>query len=177
MRALVLANLGSGAPTVVKDSLVKLDPDTGKVLDVTRVGGQPVSVAVAGDTVWTGNIDESTLTSVDSKPGHVGTVGGIRTPFDLAADCPRHLWFSTYGYDQVTRIDTRTRCADVVVPVRNKWLGAAWVTNGGDASVSRINLDDDPSRAFPSETALRRSQSRLDPSGCSPEIGWTRSGD
>jgi DNA-binding SARP family transcriptional activator/streptogramin lyase len=191
--ALVLANLGSGAPTVVKDSLVKLDPDTGEVLDVTRVGGQPISVGVVGDTVWTGSIDDSTLTSVDLKSGHVGTVGGIRTPIDVAADGARHLWFSTYGYDQVTRIDTRTRRADVVVPVRNKtfllgvgagslWvsehpnnlgekgtvaqidlatahvrrtyrvgvfpadvkvgLGAAWVTNGGDASVSRINLDD-----------------------------------
>ena len=191
--ALVLANLGSGAPTVVKDSLVKLDPDTGKVLDVTKVGGQPVSVAVVGDTVWTGNVDDSTLTSVDLRSGHVGSVGGIRTPFDLSADGTRHLWFSTYGYDQVTRIDTRTRRADVVVPVRDKtfllgvgagslWvtehpsnlgesgtvaridlktahvlrtyrvgvfpddvkvgLGAAWVTNAGDASMSRINLDD-----------------------------------
>jgi DNA-binding SARP family transcriptional activator len=191
--ALVLANLGSGAPTVVKDSLVKLDPDTGKVLDVTKVGGQPVSVAVVGETVWTASVDDSTLTSVGLRSGHVGTVGGIRAPFDLAADGARHLWFSTYGYDQVTRIDTRTRRADVVVPVRNKtfllgvgagslWvsehpnnlgergtvvqidlqtaqvrrtyrvgvfpvdvkvgLGAAWVTNGGDASVSRINLDD-----------------------------------
>jgi streptogramin lyase len=151
MRALVLANLGSGAPTVVKDSLVKLDPDTGKVLDVTRVGGQPVSVAVAGDTVWTGNIDESTLTSVNSKPGHVGTVGGIRTPFDLAADRPRHLWFSTYGYDQVTRIDTRTRRADVVVPVRNKTFllgvgaGSLWVSEhpnnlGERGTVAQIDL-------------------------------------
>lgn len=107
--ALVLANLGSGALPVVKDSLVKLDPDTGKVLDVTKVGGHPVSVAVAGETVWTGNADDSTLTRVDLKSGHIGTVGGIRTPFDLVADGARRLRFSTYGYDQVTRIDTRTR--------------------------------------------------------------------
>jgi DNA-binding SARP family transcriptional activator/streptogramin lyase len=190
---LVLPNLGSGAPTVVRDSLVKLDPDTGRILDVTKVGGQPVSVAVVGDTVWTASVDDSTLTSVDLKSGQVGTVGGIRAPFDLAVDGERHLWFSTYGYDQVTRLDTRTRRPDVVVGVRNKtfllgtgagslWvtehpsslgdkgtvaqidlrtahvlrtyrvgtfpvdikvgLGAAWVTNGGDASVSRINLDD-----------------------------------
>ncbi len=191
--ALVLANLGSGAPTVVKDSLVKLDPDTGKILDVIRVGRQPVSVAVVGDAVWTGNVDDATLTSFDLKSGHIGTVGGIRVPYDLAADGPRHLWFSTYGYDQVTRVDTQTRRPDVVVPVRNKsfllgvgagslWvtehpsnlgdsgtvaridlrtaqlrhtyrvgafpidvkvgLGAAWITNGGDGSVSRINLED-----------------------------------
>jgi DNA-binding SARP family transcriptional activator/streptogramin lyase len=191
--ALVLANLGSGAPTVVEDSLVKLDPDTGKILDVTKVGRQPVSVAVVGHAVWTGNVDDATLTSVDLKSGRVGTLGAIRVPFDLVADGQRHLWFSTYGYYQVTRVDTQTRLPDVIVPVRNKtfllgvgagslWvtehpndqgargmvaridlkaakllrtyrvgafpidvkvgLGAAWVTNGGDASVSRINLDD-----------------------------------
>jgi DNA-binding SARP family transcriptional activator/streptogramin lyase len=191
--AFVLTSSGSGSPVVVRDSLVKLDPDTGKVLDVVRVGHQPISVAVVGNDVWTGNVEDATLTRIDAKSGHTDTLGGIRAPYDVAAVGSHHLWFSTYGYEQVTRIDTRTRQVDAVVPLRERtfllglgdgslWvvehpsnlgdrgsvaridlktarlertyrvqafpidvkvgLGAAWVTNGGDGSVSRINLED-----------------------------------
>jgi DNA-binding SARP family transcriptional activator/streptogramin lyase len=191
--ALVLTSAGSGSPVVVRDSLVKLDPDTGKILEVIKVGHQPVSVAVVGNDVWTANVDDGTLTRVDVKSGHTDSLGGIRPPFDLAADGSHHLWFSTYGYGQVTRIDTQSRKVDAVVPLRERtfllgvgagslWvvehpsnlgdrgtvaridlktarvvrtyrvqafpidvkvgLGAAWVTNGGDGSVSRVNLED-----------------------------------
>jgi DNA-binding SARP family transcriptional activator/streptogramin lyase len=148
---LVLSNTGGGAPAVVKDSLVKVDPDTGDVLDVIPVGRQPVAVAVVGASVWVSNADDATLTRVDRKTGETDAIGGLKPPFDLVADGTRHLWMSTYSYEQVTRVDTRTGHQDLVVPLgHNAFLlgigaGSLWVTeppaNLGDrGTVGRINL-------------------------------------
>jgi DNA-binding SARP family transcriptional activator/DNA-binding beta-propeller fold protein YncE len=190
---LVLAHTGGGVPHVTKDSLVKIDPKSGDILDVVRVGRQPVAVAVLGDAVFVSNVEDATITRLDSKTGDVNTTGGLRPPLDLVPDGVRHLWTTTYGYEQVTRIDARTLQADLVVPLGRKtfllgtgagslWVteqpanlgdrgsvaridlrtakpkrairvgpmpidvkvgeGAAWVSNGADASVSRINLED-----------------------------------
>lgn len=193
LAGLLLSTNGGGAPVVVPNSLVKLDPNTGKVLDVIEVGRQPVALAVVGDAVWVSNNEDETVTRVDQRTGRTDTIGGLRPPLDLVADGTRYVWISTAGYEQVTRIDTRTLHKDVVVPLgRNTFLleigagslwvtepppnlgdrgtvarinletakvertfqvgpvpvdvkvgkGAAWVTNGADASVSRINLGD-----------------------------------
>jgi DNA-binding SARP family transcriptional activator/streptogramin lyase len=186
-------NGGDGTPEVVPNSLVKLDPSTGKVLDVIKVGRQPVALAVVDDAVWVSNNEDETVTRVNLKTGHTDTVGGLRPPADLVADGKRHLWVTTGAYEQVTRIDMRTLHKDVVVPLAGNtfllgvgagslWVtvtppnlgdpgtvarinletakverifkvgpfpvdvkvgqGAAWVTNGADASVSRISLRD-----------------------------------
>jgi DNA-binding SARP family transcriptional activator len=145
-------NGGDRTPKVVPNSLVKLDPNTGKVLDVIKVGRQPVAVAVDGDAVWVSNNEDETVTRVDPKTGHADTIGGLRPPVDVVADGQRHVWFSTGGYDQVTRIDTRTLHQDVVVPLgRTTFLlgigaGSLWVTEtppdlGDHGSVARINLE------------------------------------
>jgi len=197
---LVFSSAGGGAPAVVKDSLVKIDPETGKVLDVIRVGRQPVSVAVVGGSVWVSNNEDATVTRLDPRTGHTDTIGGLRPPFDMVAEGTRHVWVSTYGYEQVTRIDARTLRPDLIVPLGRQsfllgtgagslWVtepprdlgkrgsvarinlktakvdrtirvqafpvdvkvgrGAAWVTNGADASVSRIDLGDGSVQRIP----------------------------
>src|SRR2546425_109794 len=83
--------------------------------------------------------------------GHADTIGGLRPPFDLVAEGTRHVWFSTYGYEQVTRIDARTLRPDLILPLgRQSFLlgtgaGSLWVTEpprdlGKRGSVARINL-------------------------------------
>jgi hypothetical protein len=47
---------GGGAPAVVPNSVVKLDPTTGAVLDVVPVGRHPEALAVTADAVWTVNL-------------------------------------------------------------------------------------------------------------------------
>jgi DNA-binding SARP family transcriptional activator/streptogramin lyase len=152
LTGVLLWDNGDGTPKVVPNSLVKLDPNTGKVLDVIKVGRQPVAVAAAGDAVWVSNNEDETVTRVDPKTGHTDTIGGLRPPFDLVADGHGHVWFTTGGYDQVTRIDTRTLHKDVVVPLgRTTYLlgigaGSLWVTEtpsnlGDPGSVARINLE------------------------------------
>src|SRR3954447_7813942 len=152
LTGLLLWNNGGSAPVVVANSLVKLDPNTGKVLDVIKVGRQPVAVAVVGDSIWVSNNEDETVTRVDPKTGHTDTIGGLRPPVDVVADGQRHVWFSTGAYDQVTRIDARTLHKDVVIPLgRTTFLlgigaGSLWVTEtpsnlGDHGSVARINLE------------------------------------
>lgn len=148
---LVLLNTRGGVPRVTKDSLVKIDPETGDILDVVRVGRQPVAVAVLGDFVFVSNVQDATITRLDSKTGDTDTTGGLRPPLDLVPDGVRHLWTTTYGYEQVTRIDARTLQADLVVPLGLRTFllgtgaGSLWVTEqpanlGENGSVARINL-------------------------------------
>jgi DNA-binding SARP family transcriptional activator/streptogramin lyase len=151
--ALVLSSTGGGPPAVFRNSLVKIDPETGKVLDVIRVGRQPVAVAVAGGSVWVSNNEDATVTRLDPKTGHTDTIGGVRAPLDIVAEGTRHVWISTYSYEQVTRIDTRTLRPDLIVPLGRKSFllgigaGSLWVTehpsNLGDrGSVARVNLNE-----------------------------------
>ncbi len=171
--ALVLSRSGGEPPAVVANSLVKIDPETGKVLAVFPVGRQPVAVAVIGDYVWVSNNEDATVTRLDSKTGHANTIGGLKPPFDLVAEGTRHVWVSTYGYEQVTRIDTQTLHPDLTVPVGgNAFLlgigaGSLWVTqppgNLGDrGTVARINLRTAklertiPVQAFPTDVKVGR---------------------
>ncbi len=122
-----------GAPAVVPNSLVKLDPGTGEVLDVIRVGRQPVAAAVVGDSVWVSNNEDATVTRVDVKTGHTETFGELRPSLDLVADGKGHVWVSLYFYEQVTRIDTQTLHKDIVPLGRKAFLlgigaGSLWVT-------------------------------------------------
>ncbi len=138
-----------GAPAVVPNSLVKLDPGTGKVLDVIRVGRQPVAAAVVGDSVWVSNNEDATVTRVDVKTGHTETFGELRPSLDLVADGKGHVWFSTYFYEQVTRIDTQTLHKDIVPLGRKAFLlgigaGSLWVTDAGQSWRSRNGGTDQP---------------------------------
>jgi DNA-binding SARP family transcriptional activator/streptogramin lyase len=150
--ALVLVNSRGSSPTVVPNSLVKIDPDTGEVLDVIRVGRQPVAVAVAGRYVWVSNAEDATVMRVDPRTGTTDPIGGVRPPFDIVADGSEHVWFSTYNYEQVTRINTRTLHKDIIVPLHHKTFllgigaGSLWVTEPADSfdapgAVARINLE------------------------------------
>jgi DNA-binding SARP family transcriptional activator/streptogramin lyase len=181
------------SPVVVPDSLVKIDPKTNKVVDVIRVGRLPVATALAGDFVWVANVEDSTLTRVDTSSGDAQTIGGLNNPTGIAADDNGNVWVTTGTYEQVVRVNGKTLRPDLTLPLRHRtflpavgngslWvtepphnLGehgtlaqinltttaleqrfdvgpfpvavavdqrAVWVTNGADASVSRINLSD-----------------------------------
>jgi len=183
-----------GTPQPVADSIVKIDERSGRVLDVVRVGRQPVAVAALPGSVWVSNAQDVTVTHVDESTHEVDTIGGVRSPLDIVGDGHGHVWISTFDYDQVTRIDGRTLQKDVVVPLHRRsfllgtgagslWVteppsnlgeagtvarvdlktatlertvrvgavpvdvkiggGAAWVSNGGQASLTRINLADE----------------------------------
>ncbi len=148
---LVLASGGSRAPTVVPNSLVKIDPMTNKVVDVIRVGRQPVSVAVVGDSIWVVSDTDATVTRFDVKTGETSTIGELRRPTDIAAEDDRSVWVSTVTYQQVIRVNARTLQPEISVPLGHTAFllavgdGSLWVTEppdslGDPGTVAQINL-------------------------------------
>ena len=108
-------------------------------------GGDPVSVAVAFDSVWALNRDSSTLLRLE----HLNRSAPIEIPVgtnpsDVTFD--KHwVWVANQGDDTVSRIDPDTNQVDATVDVGSgpsgiaTGAGAVWVTNAGDGSVSKID--------------------------------------
>jgi predicted Ser/Thr protein kinase len=91
--ALVLSRGDGGGPgaslAVTNNTLVRLDPETGRIAAVTPVGQGPQAVAVAGDTVWVHNWDDRTVSMVDA-----GTNAVERT-LSISGSSPSTLGFAT----------------------------------------------------------------------------------
>ena len=80
---LVLAFGNDGAATAKADltvrnnSLVRIDPEDSKIGAVTPVGRGPEAVAVGGNTVWTYNWDDRTVSAVDASTNLVKQTASI----------------------------------------------------------------------------------------------------
>jgi len=155
MLALVLAGVISAAvivpggsskpppPPVVKaNSLVELDPETGRVVSVTPVGDTPVSLTATPGAVWVVNRGDRTVTRVDTKSHATRTIGGVSFANDIAADGHANVWVSGLSTHAVARISDGTsayptqasRPPTITVPKSAGALavgaGYLWVTDG-----------------------------------------------
>jgi DNA-binding SARP family transcriptional activator/streptogramin lyase len=154
------------APAVVANSLVRLDPKSGRIVSVTRVGDTPVSLALTRDAVWVVNRGDRTVSRVDLRTKNVRTIGGVPFAWDIVADGRGNVWVSGAQTALVARISAGTatfpeppRPPEIIhVPVHAGALavgaGYLWVANagvimrktadsfsvGGSPSVSRIDL-------------------------------------
>jgi serine/threonine protein kinase/glutamine cyclotransferase len=72
---------GSGRPgpdlTVRPNSVVRIDPRTNKIASVTEVDNGPESMAIGGDTVWTYNWKDRTVSELDARTGALRRTIGI----------------------------------------------------------------------------------------------------
>jgi ABC-type branched-subunit amino acid transport system substrate-binding protein/DNA-binding beta-propeller fold protein YncE/predicted Ser/Thr protein kinase len=111
---LELTGGGSGEITVAENSLVEINPRTGRVEAAIGVGRTPSVVAVRQDAVWVLNADDKTVSKIDPKARRVeGTFGLEGTPTDLAVG-RGGVWIVSDGIVTgagpltVTRIDPGT---------------------------------------------------------------------
>jgi streptogramin lyase len=141
---------------VVRNTLVRVDPKTNRVAAAVEVGKFPGATAVAGDSVWTYNFNDSTVSEVDAQSNEVRhTTRVVTTPYlaagegsVLAADADG-AWTAGYipltGGSVLTRIlkDGETRQyplrANVVEVVNGG--GALWVLGrrGNVFQLIRVN--------------------------------------
>jgi len=124
------------APTVVPNSLVRIDPRTLRVTQVVRVDSQPDLVVAAGGYVWVTNFilrdadtgalrngGDRTLTRVDPATGRAVVVGGGLAPCGLTADPSGDVWVANCfpagagSRDNVIRVDARTLTFKKTIPV------------------------------------------------------------
>jgi DNA-binding SARP family transcriptional activator len=162
-----VADHGRPAPTVVPDSLVRVDPSTLKVKQVIRVGTAPDLVVESGGYLWvtshilrdtsSGAIEtggEHTLTRVDPATGTHVVVGGGVVPCGITPDPSGDVWVAncfapgTGGSPNVIRIDATTMSFRKTAVVRGGnffYRGIAygggwlWVSDPSTSGVTRIN--------------------------------------
>jgi DNA-binding SARP family transcriptional activator/streptogramin lyase len=134
------------APTVVPNSVVKIDPKSGKIVDVFRVGREPYKPAIVGDYVFVSSIDDGTLSRIDVRSGEVDTYGRLTSPAGLAAGAPGTLWVGSLEESQVRQIDADDFQLRQVIQFSEgtrPWsvalgAGSIWVSQNSPAAVSRF---------------------------------------
>jgi DNA-binding SARP family transcriptional activator/streptogramin lyase len=120
---------GDGAPTIVPDSLVRIDPETNEVVEVVPVGSWPEQLANAGRFVFAVNVDDGTVSRLDTSSGEVRTFAALETPVGIAAEDDKTVWVGSNTVPQVARVDAET--LQVRRRVDFDAAGTPWVATGG----------------------------------------------
>jgi DNA-binding SARP family transcriptional activator/streptogramin lyase len=136
------------APTVVANSLVRLDAESGRVLQVVRDVDDPGQVEIVGDYVFVAGSDDGILTRVDRLSGEVATTGRYDATGGLAAMGDRGLWVVSSRGNVVTRIDAETlrEISSIPIPANLTFAfaevggGSLWVSQWPPSALSRYNL-------------------------------------
>ena len=126
------------APKVVPGSLVKMDLESGKVVDVVPVGTDPTAIEIVGRYVFAASEDDGTLTRVDTDTGAVVNSGKFDASGDLAAGGAKRVWVASIGRGQVTSVDAAQPLVEPSdpgssprVPLPRGTTGASLTVGGG----------------------------------------------
>jgi YVTN family beta-propeller protein len=141
-----LLTRGDDAPPVVANSLVRIDPRTNRIVEVTPVGRGPGAIVVVGDRVWVANSLDDTLTSIDTRSGETLTLGGFPFPSSLARDGLR-VWVGNNSEGLLVAIDGIAGTVVDRMPVPGS-AAVSFLASGGDsiwiveeeAAVRRLRL-------------------------------------
>ena len=191
LAAALAVNSRGSPPTVVPNSLVRIDPRTLKVTRVVRVGDAPDLVVASSGYLWVThhvlrgfdsgalrNGGDRTLTRVDPSTGDAVVVGGGLAPCGLAAGPSGDVWVAncyparTGSRDNVVRVDARTLEFETTWPVAGgdgffRGLayggGSVWVSEiaGGDQANPHVVIRIDPRTGAQHRYPLTREASTL----------------
>jgi DNA-binding SARP family transcriptional activator len=97
----VFATRASGDPPQVEpNSLVRLDPRTGKPSLVVPVGVEPFTIAITPTAIWTVNQGDNTVSRYDLRTHTVQPRAGFPgMPFDVVVDGDGNAWITSSGHD------------------------------------------------------------------------------
>ena len=94
--AATVSTSAGGSPHVVANSLVRLDPRSGKPTSVVPVGVEPGPIAFTPTAIWTVNHGDRTVSRYDLRTHRVQTRGGFpHQPYDVVADMAGNVWVSS----------------------------------------------------------------------------------
>jgi YVTN family beta-propeller protein len=154
--AAVLLTRTDQPPTVVPNSLVKIDPRTNRVVDVVPVGRNPGKVVAGYGAVWIVNGKDETLTRVGLRSGRASLVGGLRlaAPVGLVAAGGRGLFVGSFAQGEIARINPENLevAERIRIPGRTATFlaagaGSLWITQppphfhgSVPSAISRISI-------------------------------------
>ena len=102
--AVTLSTPAAATPHVIPNSLVRLDPGSGKIVSVTPVGVEPGPIAVTPSAIWTVNFGARTVSRYDLRTHSVDQKGGFPIrPYGIVADHDGNVWVSSEA-SIITRI-------------------------------------------------------------------------
>jgi class 3 adenylate cyclase/streptogramin lyase len=177
--AFAIARGGEATPEVVPDSVVRIDPETGKPTQVIPVGPASDLIVSAGGYVWTThwvfrpqeayNAGDRTLTRVDPESSEAVVVGGGLAPCGLTGDPSGDVWvancFDVGGgtfRGNVVRVDAESLRFEstwsVPPPRADETLrglayggGSLWVSAGERFEIYELDPSTGERRTFASE--------------------------
>ena len=118
--AAFLVNGGDATPTVRPDSLVKIDLESDKIVDVAPVGRIPNEIEIVGRYVFATSEGDGTLTRVDTRTGAVVNSGKYDAGAGLAADGAKRVWVASVGRRQVTSVDAALPLVEPAEPISTR---------------------------------------------------------
>jgi YVTN family beta-propeller protein len=127
--------IGVGALWVATGSrhIVRIDPDSGRVVATIDVGSQPADVDVTDDAVWTATSGERVV-RIEPRTNAAVAEAAVSFPVSVAAG-PDAVWVGTYP-DSVWRIDPATTTVAGTVATEGGadgvaiGLGSLWIADG-----------------------------------------------
>ncbi|MFL5931010.1 MAG: BTAD domain-containing putative transcriptional regulator [Gaiellaceae bacterium] len=146
--AVFLAAGGDESPAVVPNSVVKIDPESGRIVGVFDVAGKPSRPAVVGDYVFSSSTDEGLISRIDLRTGNIDAFGGMASPAEIAAGAENTFWVGSFrGDDEVRRFDVDDFELRRVIHFPNgtaPWAiavgaGSVWVSSSAPGAVSRFD--------------------------------------
>jgi YVTN family beta-propeller protein len=137
-----------GAPSVVPESLVKIDAGTNEIVDVVPVGRNPGEVAFVGDYVFVASVEDATLSRVDTRTGDFTNSGRYSADGSIAAQGDDWLWAASKRRGEVSQVETDSLAFFASLPLPEKrdtaaigvGGGSLWVSTGSPGLVTRWQL-------------------------------------
>jgi hypothetical protein len=98
--AVILSESAGATPRILPNSLVQLDPRTGKPIMVKRVGVEPTSIAITPTSIWT--VDDSAVSRFDLHTHRLDSsvVDPSTQPFGIAFDRTGNAWVTSASESQ-----------------------------------------------------------------------------
>jgi DNA-binding SARP family transcriptional activator len=99
--AAILSESAGATPRILPNSLVQLDPHTGKPILVKQVGIAPDPIAITPTAIWT--VDDSEVSRYDLHTHNVDTspiTSHSGSPFDIAFDRAGNVWITSGSESQ-----------------------------------------------------------------------------
>lgn len=129
-----------------KPKVLRIDPETMKVVRTIEIPRGLQDMAVGGGAVWVTNRSRDTVTRIDVKTGEQQTINVGRGPSGLAIGAGS-VWTANAEGDTVTRIDRESLRSTATVTVSGQPRfavfggGDVWVSTFGSSSLVRLDGD------------------------------------
>jgi DNA-binding beta-propeller fold protein YncE len=120
-------------PNVQPNSLVRLDPATGKVVAVTPVGLEPGPIAATPAALWIVNRGDRTVSRYDLHTHDVHSTGAAPAPHDIAADADGNVWVSNKEPEVTWILRSATGTGTSAVPLETKQIAVPTIGSGAEA--------------------------------------------